>query len=229
MVDIGQMPTSCADLQRMGQKISGFFLVKGAKKMEALYCNFYPNQNGTRNFYLYGISYGHVHWLLIALFFYFSDKQKWIGYADVKSAPVHFYVQRNSSFDTTNTPISFSSARVNEGNAISLPTGKFTSPRTGTYFFFFTGVATFPVSAGHVQLGLYLNGGQIGKGVIEKSNVLLRQWSLLSLQSTLYLTSGDRVWVQIDSLASGVILYGNSDHLTHFTGFMLEEEIVTSF
>jgi hypothetical protein len=26
-----------------------------------------------------------------------------------------------------------------------------------------------------------------------------------------------------------VILYGNSDHLTHFTGFMLEEEIVTSF
>ncbi|XP_046457079.1 uncharacterized protein LOC124204112 [Daphnia pulex] len=202
MVDIGQMPTSCADLQRMGQKISGFFLVKGAKKMEALYCNFYSNQN---------------------------DKQKWIGYADVKSAPVHFYVQRNSSFDTTNTPISFSSARVNEGNAMSLPTGKFTTPRTGTYFFFFTGVATFPVSAGHVQLGLYLNGGQIGKGVIEKSNVLLRQWSLLSLQSTLYLTSGDRVWVQIDSLASGVILYGNSDHLTHFTGFMLEEETVTSF
>jgi hypothetical protein len=49
MVDIGQMPTSCADLQRMGQKISGFFLVKGAKKMEALYCNFYSNQNGTQS------------------------------------------------------------------------------------------------------------------------------------------------------------------------------------
>jgi hypothetical protein len=41
------MPTSCADLQRMGQKISGFFSVKGSKKtMEMVYCDFYPNQNG---------------------------------------------------------------------------------------------------------------------------------------------------------------------------------------
>jgi hypothetical protein len=145
----------------------------------------------------------------------------------VKSAPVHFYVQRNSSFDTTNTPISFSSARVNEGNAISLPTGKFTSPRTGTYFFFFTGVATFPVSAGRAQLGLYLNGGEIGKSVIEKANVLLRQWSVLSLQSTLSLKSGDQVWVQMD-VTSWSYMYDSSDHLTHFTGFMLDEEIVES-
>jgi hypothetical protein len=31
----------------MGQKISGFFSVKGSKKMEMVYCDFYPNQNGT--------------------------------------------------------------------------------------------------------------------------------------------------------------------------------------
>jgi hypothetical protein len=30
VVDIGRMPTSCADLKRMGQKISGFFSVKGS-------------------------------------------------------------------------------------------------------------------------------------------------------------------------------------------------------
>jgi hypothetical protein len=41
------MPTSCRDLQRMGYKLSGFFLVKGLKKIEAIYCDFYPNQNGT--------------------------------------------------------------------------------------------------------------------------------------------------------------------------------------
>ncbi len=47
IVDIGQMPTSCADLERMGQRINGFFSVKGSKKMEMIYCNFFANQNGT--------------------------------------------------------------------------------------------------------------------------------------------------------------------------------------
>ena len=46
IVDIGQMPTSCSDLQRMGHKLSGFFSVKGSKKMEMVYCDFSPNQNG---------------------------------------------------------------------------------------------------------------------------------------------------------------------------------------
>jgi hypothetical protein len=41
------MPTSCADLERMGQQVNGFFLVKGSKKMEMIYCNFFANQNGT--------------------------------------------------------------------------------------------------------------------------------------------------------------------------------------
>jgi hypothetical protein len=41
------MPTSCEDLRRMGQKINGFFLVKGSKKMETVYCDFYSNGNGT--------------------------------------------------------------------------------------------------------------------------------------------------------------------------------------
>jgi hypothetical protein len=46
IVDIGQMPTSCSDLRRMGHKLSGFFSVKGSKKMEMVYCDFFPNQNG---------------------------------------------------------------------------------------------------------------------------------------------------------------------------------------
>ncbi len=41
------MPISCADLERMGQKVNGFFSVKGSKKMEMIYCNFSANQNGT--------------------------------------------------------------------------------------------------------------------------------------------------------------------------------------
>jgi hypothetical protein len=39
--NVRKMPTSCEDLRRMGQKINGFFLVKGSRKMETVYCDFY--------------------------------------------------------------------------------------------------------------------------------------------------------------------------------------------
>jgi hypothetical protein len=42
------MPTSCADLQRTGHKLSGFFSVKGSKKMEMIYCDFFSNENGMK-------------------------------------------------------------------------------------------------------------------------------------------------------------------------------------
>jgi hypothetical protein len=102
-----------------------------------------------------------------------TDKQKWIGYADVKSAPVHFYVQRNSSFFTYNTPIPFDLARVNEGNAMNLTSGIFTAPRPGIYFFSFTGMALFPAASSSVQLSvfLYCNGDQIGLGLVEEANI----------------------------------------------------------
>jgi hypothetical protein len=53
------MPTSCEDLEQMGQKVSGFFLVKGSTKLEAVYCNFYPNENGS------GLPPVHVSWLFV--------------------------------------------------------------------------------------------------------------------------------------------------------------------
>ncbi len=34
----------------MGHKLSGFFSVKGLKKMEMVHCDFNPNQNGRRVF-----------------------------------------------------------------------------------------------------------------------------------------------------------------------------------
>jgi hypothetical protein len=40
------MPSSCFDLERMGHKLSGFFSVKGSNKMEMIFCDFNPNQNG---------------------------------------------------------------------------------------------------------------------------------------------------------------------------------------
>jgi hypothetical protein len=217
------MPTSCADLQRMGQKINGFFLVKGSKKMETVYCDFYPNQNGA-TYFTFTSSF-------FIKFFFFTDKQKWIGYADVKSAPVHFYVTRNSSFSTTGTPIPFDLARVNEGNAMDLTSGIFTAPRPGIYFFSFTGMAAFPSSSSsYVALGvsLFLNGVKIGTGRVEEANTVDNQWSPLTLQLTLNLKKNDQVLVQIYTMSTGVKLLDDSLHFTHFTGFMLEEEIVAS-
>jgi hypothetical protein len=119
---------------------------------------------------------------------------------------------------------------VNEGNAMDLQTGKFTAPRPGIYFFSFAGMAQFPASSSKVYLGvfLYLNGGRIGLGWVSESNTVAYQNSPLSVQSTLNLTKGDQVWVAISDISTGVNLADNSNHNTHFTGFILEEEIVAS-
>jgi hypothetical protein len=160
-------------------------------------------------------------------FILITDKEKRIGYADVKSAPVHFYVQRSSNFNTMSTPIPYDLARVNEGNAMNLTSGVFTAPQTGIYFFSFTGLAYF-YSAKVLGVGLYVNGVYFASNFVEKNNSNGHQKNVLTLQSTLSLKLGDKVWVSIDRLSSetGVYLYDTNDHFTHFTGFMLEEDIV---
>ncbi|XP_046458979.1 complement C1q tumor necrosis factor-related protein 2-like [Daphnia pulex] len=199
------MPSSCADLQGIGHKLSGFFSVKGAKKMEMVYCNFNANQN---------------------------DIQKWIGYVDVKSAPVHFYVQRNSSFFREKTPIPFELAVVNEGNAMNLTSGIFTAPKPGIYFFSFKGLA-FLKSSSYAELTsyLYFNGNRIGSSYVDHQNKSVNQWSPVTLQSTLNLKKGDQVWVTINHYGSPSYLH-EDDHrytrYTHFMGWMSEEEIVAA-
>jgi hypothetical protein len=223
IVDIGKMPTSCWDLQQMGHKLSGFFSVKGSKKMEMIYCDFLANQNGTMcfNFICYCLSHSFVC----------TDKQKWIGYADVKSVPVIFYVQRNSSFSTFGTPIPFDLARLNEGNAMNLASGIFTAPRPGIYFFSFAGTARLYSDSSAVNLNsrIYLNGNLIGVSDVAEDYAPVLQMSPMSIQSTLNLQKGDRVWVTIEYSGSSSLFYDDSHHhFTHFTGFMLEEEIVAS-
>jgi hypothetical protein len=92
--------------------------------------------------------------------------QRWIGYNDVESVPVYFYVQKGTNFHLTNTPISFKRVVNNVGNAMKINTGIFTAPVTGTYFFAVSGMVDFPFtdSSTRREIGLtfYSNGIDFG-------------------------------------------------------------------
>jgi hypothetical protein len=63
----------------MRKKVSGFFIVKGSKKTETIYCSFYPNQNGTTT-----AACSSRFLVIFCLTLLFEELKKWIGYPKVK-------------------------------------------------------------------------------------------------------------------------------------------------
>jgi hypothetical protein len=120
--------------------------------------------------------------------------------------------------------------RLNEGNAMDLTSGRFTVPRDGIYFFSFSGVAIMPASNSstdfELRVSLYVSGNQIGRGGVGEDGE--NHKSTLSLQSTEYLKKGQQVWVQIIGISPGMSLWDDPGHMTHFTGFLLKEDIAAS-
>ncbi len=147
-----------------------------------------------------------------------SGTETRIGYIDIKSAPVYFFVQKYVDQHTTlNTPMPFEIEIANIGRAIDIKTGVFVAPKPGIYYFAFSGIRhNF---AGETILFLQLNGENVacghGAGAIKTGGLTM------ALHSTLQLRKDDKVSLV---LAVGSITSYYSS--TSFVGWLVEEENV---
>lgn len=213
-VPLSRMPTSCRDLWTIGHKLSGIYTIKGSKQIEMVHCDM--TQTGSK-----------IHFQIEAKLIdniITGIQQTRVGSVDVKSSPVLFYVQRNMSLyledrRPTTAILTFQVERSNVGGGMQARTGIFTAPKAGTYVFHFGGIKRD--RARHVNVFLYLNDTHRVGSVYGSQH---EGYFTLSLQSILQLKAGDTVKLVMESLSGGGI-YDDKDLTTHFTGFLLEEEL----
>jgi len=74
---------------------------------------------------------------------------------------------------------------------------------------------------------MLLNGNLIGSAQDNEANLVKfeKVLSPITLQSTLHLQKGDQLWLQIGDGSTDAVLFDSINHSTHFTGFLIEEEI----
>ncbi len=179
----GDYPKSCQDLWRIGHILNGFYPIRGDKHVEFVHCNF---SMGNLNpiFKLF-----EVFILIVRDYIPGQDVvQNRIGLVNVKSELIHFYVQRETSFQRTgeDEPIPFEIDVVNDGNAMDLTTGIFTAPKTGTYFFDFSAVGL--PETGVYNIVFYKNEDKLASALVDDGF----QFSV-SLPSIWHLNRGDTV------------------------------------
>jgi C1q-related factor len=136
-----------------------------------------------------------------------------VGVVVFKSSPVYFHVQRSSTYSSVGTTIPFQIERLNVGGGMNLASGIFTAPKSGIYFFSFTGLKQYDNV--YAAVDLYHNSNHITTAAGTAVNGHLTE----TLSSTLSLKSGDQISLR---LTYGQ-LHDNSDHYTNFNGLLLQE------
>jgi len=138
-----------------------------------------------------------------------------VGFIDIKSSSVHFYVQRNTKFDKTDVVLPFEVERLNLGGAMNLATGIFTVPVAGVYHFEFS--ALKDVSATRLNIDFQINGAFITRA--HMNHLTSGSYDRVSLSASFHLKQNDRIGLYNSYGA----LYDPSD--THFTGWLVEEDL----
>jgi C1q-related factor len=141
-----------------------------------------------------------------------------VGVVDVKSSPVYFHVQRNSSYTLDGTTIPFETERLNVGGGMNIASGIFTVPKSGIYFFSFSGINLSPASS--LAVDLYHNSNLITPAIMHTNT---DGWFTVSLSSMLSLKSGDQISLR---LIRGQ-LWDNQFCYTNFNGMLLQEEMLS--
>jgi len=143
------------------------------------------------------------------------------GSVDVKTESVHFSVQRNADLSLNNVVIPFNIVRLNVGEAMNPATGVFIAPVDGVYHFEFFGLSKPIDPPASMYISLKVNGMEISSSyALDNSNI---SRSISGISASLRLKTGDQVTL---FKTTGILLDNSSQHYTHFTGWLVEEDLI---
>lgn len=145
-----------------------------------------------------------------------------IGYADVKSSPIHFYAARPGGFKNDNRPITIVYPNaITYHPSLDLISGRFTAPVTGTYHFSFYGYSYTRSLAGDAT-------SEETRVTLLKNSFIEVAWNYndsedpvdatLTFTAIVSLNAGEWVETRFD--------YGNI-HECHLSGFLIEGELAS--